>query len=187
MSNFQVSRCFMERPVLGNQFVTFSSELGWVALVGRNGRLLYVRFDEPSEAAALAAIKNLLDADAREEDWHPELVDRLQRYAEGQADDFLDIEIDHTGWTPFSRKVLQLCRRVSCGKTTSYGKLAARAGSPRAARAVGNVMAQNRCPLVIPCHRVLGAGSSLGGYSARGGLKLKRQLLDREAGVLAAH
>jgi methylated-DNA-[protein]-cysteine S-methyltransferase len=176
----------MERPVLGDQFTIFSTDLGWMAIVGRQNRLLHLRFDEPSKSAVLSSIRALLSPDAVEEDWNAPLVERLKVYAAGEPDDFRDIAVDHAGWTPFARKVLELCRCVSCGETTSYGQLAARAGSPRAARAVGNVMAQNRCPLVIPCHRVLGSGSSLGGYSARGGLKLKRKLLDMEAATLLA-
>lgn len=174
----------MERPVLGDRFTIFASELGWMAIVGRKNRLLYVRFDEPSKAVVLSVVRGLLTTDASEEDWNEPLVARLQAFAAGTPDDFRDIVVDYEGWTPFARKVLGLCRRVSCGQTTSYGQLAARAGSPRAARAVGNVMSHNRCPLVIPCHRVLGCGSSLGGYSARGGLMLKRQLLDMEATAL---
>ncbi|MCE9553566.1 MAG: methylated-DNA--[protein]-cysteine S-methyltransferase [Planctomycetes bacterium] len=152
-----------------------------MAIVGRKNRLLYVRFEEPSKASVLSTVRNLLTTDACEDDWNEPLAARLQAYAAGTPDDFRDIAVDYEGWTPFARKVLEFCRRVPCGQTTSYGQLAARAGSPRAARAVGNVMAHNRCPLVIPCHRVLGSGSSLGGYSARGGLKLKRKLLDIEA------
>jgi len=175
----------VEVPVLGKQFTLFSTDLGWMAIVGRQNRLLHLRFDEPSRSAVLSSIRSLLSSNAVEEDWNGPLVQRLKAYAAGEPDDFLDISIDQAGWTPFARKVLELCRHVPCGETTSYGQLAARAGSPRAARAVGNVMAQNRCPLVIPCHRVLGSGASLGGYSARGGLKLKRQLLDMEAATLA--
>ena len=61
-----------------------------------------------------------------------------------------------------------------------YGTLARRAGSPRGARSVGTVMAKNRFPLLVPCHRVV-AGSRLGGFSAAGGVALKRQLLEMEA------
>ena len=78
--------------------------------------------------------------------------------------------------------------RNGVGKTTLMrtimGQLAARAGFPRAARAVGHCMALNRIALVIPCHRVLAAGGRLGGYSASGGIRLKRRLLRMEASPL---
>jgi methylated-DNA-[protein]-cysteine S-methyltransferase len=83
--------------------------------------------------------------------------------------------------TDFQRKVLDACRAIPPGETLSYAELAVIAGAPGAARAVGNVMRTNRIPLVIPCHRVVGSGGSLGGYSAPDGLAMKRKLLEREA------
>ncbi|MEX1224432.1 MAG: MGMT family protein, partial [Pirellulales bacterium] len=75
------------------------------------------------------------------------------------------------------------CRRIPIGQTMSYAELAAVAGSPGAARAVGNIMAGNRVPIIVPCHRVVGSGGSLGGYSSSGGLRTKRRLLSLEASL----
>ena len=83
--------------------------------------------------------------------------------------------------TEFQKGVLLACFQIPLGETRSYRQLAELAGSPLAARAVGSVMASNRIPLLIPCHRVLGSGKSFGGYSAPGGLDTKRWLLDRES------
>ena len=74
-------------------------------------------------------------------------------------------------------------RNVPYGQTLSYAELAAKAGSPKAARAVGSVMAQNRVPLIIPCHRVVGSGGHLGGFSAPRGIAFKKQLLELEANL----
>jgi methylated-DNA-[protein]-cysteine S-methyltransferase len=63
----------------------------------------------------------------------------------------------------------------------TYGQLARRVGSPAAARAVGSTMARNRLPLVIPCHRVVGSGGQLRGFSAPGGVAVKQRLLQMEA------
>ena len=82
--------------------------------------------------------------------------------------------------TEFRRRVLQQCRRIPYGDTLTYAELAVAAGSPRACRAVGNIMARNRIPLVIPCHRVVGSHGSLGGYSAPSGLPMKQRLLRLE-------
>ena len=82
--------------------------------------------------------------------------------------------------TPFHRKVLAALARVPYGRTVTYGQLAARAGRPRAARAVGSCVARNPVPLVIPCHRVVASGG-LGGFG--GGLDMKRRLLALEAGA----
>lgn len=109
-----------------------------------------------------------------------ELLDRLRDCLHGQADTFanVDLNLDHLG--PFASKVVQRCRRIPAGETMTYAELAAACGSPNAARAVGNVMASNRFPLVVPCHRVVGSGGGLGGFSAPQGIALKRQLLQRE-------
>lgn len=80
--------------------------------------------------------------------------------------------------TPFTRQVLRVVGRIPYGATCTYGAVAARAGHPGAARAVGRAMASNPLPLFIPCHRVVAAGGGLGGFG--GGLPLKRALLALE-------
>ncbi|MCA9134825.1 MAG: MGMT family protein [Planctomycetales bacterium] len=92
-------------------------------------------------------------------------------------------DLDHLDWssiTPFRRAVLRACFHIPAGHTLSYGQLAAKAGKPRAARAVGGAMAGNPWPILIPCHRVVGAKGQLTGYSGNGGLETKRKLLDWE-------
>lgn len=84
----------------------------------------------------------------------------------------------------FHLKVLVACAAIPPGTTKTYGELAAAVGSPQAARAVGQAMAKNRWPLLIPCHRVVGHSGKLTGYSGRGGTATKRMLLDFEAGNL---
>jgi len=85
---------------------------------------------------------------------------------------------DWTGITPFRRAVLEECARIPPGETRSYGWLAEQVGHPRAARAVGRVMATNPWPLFVPCHRVVGSDGSLHGYG--GGLPMKDALLRAE-------
>jgi O-6-methylguanine DNA methyltransferase len=89
------------------------------------------------------------------------------------------VPVDLSGVPAFQRRVLQALRRVPYGRTITYGQLAARAGRPRAARAVGQAMAHNPVPLIVPCHRVVASGGGLGGFG--GGLALKRRLLALEA------
>ncbi|EAQ77888.1 methylated-DNA--[protein]-cysteine S-methyltransferase [Blastopirellula marina] len=108
------------------------------------------------------------------------IVDLLQQYAAGEPVDLASIAIDLTGFTPFATRVYQQCRKIPLGTTLSYGQLAARAGSPAAARAVGGAMARNRIPLLIPCHRVVASTGKLHGFSAPQGLKLKDRLLRLE-------
>ena len=85
---------------------------------------------------------------------------------------------DHRHLTPFTRAVLDACRAIRPGRTASYGDLAAAAGSPGAARAVGQAMHRNPTPILVPCHRVLAAGGTIGGFTP--GLDLKRRLFAHE-------
>jgi len=98
-------------------------------------------------------------------------------------EDILALPVDLEGLTAFTSRVLTCLRQVPPGQVISYGALAARAGSPNAARAVGAVMARNPVPIVLPCHRVIAADGSLGGFAggSRGeALALKSRLLRYE-------
>ena len=100
----------------------------------------------------------------------------LDEYFEGKRHDFdlpLDLRV-----APFHTDVLRELARVPYGHTTTYGALAAQSGHPKAARAVGTVMNRNPIPIVLPCHRVVGASGALVGYA--GGLERKIQLLQLE-------
>ena len=104
----------------------------------------------------------------------------LEEYFDGKRRDFdlpLDLRV-----AAFNSEVLQELARVPYGMTTTYGALAAKVGHPRAARAVGTVMNRNPIPIVLPCHRVVGANGSLTGYA--GGLDRKLQLLTLEGAIL---
>lgn len=112
----------------------------------------------------------------------PSALDRVRReldeYFAGRRHAF-DLDLDLRATPEFHRRVLVELNRVEYGHTTTYGALAAQVGAPRAARAVGTVMNRNPLPIVLPCHRVVGANGSLTGYG--GGLDRKRSLLDLEA------
>jgi methylated-DNA-[protein]-cysteine S-methyltransferase len=106
---------------------------------------------------------------------------QLDEYFEHRRHEF-DLELDLRLSAAFSRRVLEELARVPYGETTTYGDLAARAARPRAARAVGTVMNRNPIPIVLPCHRVVGANGSLVGYG--GGLERKEALLRLEGAML---
>ena len=85
----------------------------------------------------------------------------------------------------FDRRVYEETLQVPVGKTVTYGDLAVRIKRPRAARAVGGALGRNPVPLLIPCHRVVGVGQSLVGFSAPGGTRTKQRLLDLESALVA--
>jgi methylated-DNA-[protein]-cysteine S-methyltransferase len=104
----------------------------------------------------------------------------LDEYFEGRRHEFgltLDLRV-----TDFQDAVLHELARVPYGRTDTYGHLAAKVGRPSAARAVGTVMHDNPIPIVLPCHRIVGANGSLTGYA--GGLHVKRALLELEGATL---
>lgn len=158
----------------GQHYVLFPTPLGWMGLVGSSKGLRRLILPQASYQAALpltgkAASCSTLFGDL------PQLI---QRYLEGEKVSFSP-RLDLRGFTPFQRKVWRAVRRIPYGETRSYSWVARQIGKPRAARAVGQALASNPLPILIPCHRVVASGGELGGYS--GGLELKAQLLRLEA------
>ena len=102
----------------------------------------------------------------------------LARYVAGEEPHWPELPLSWQGVSAFSRTVLDALARVPRGQKVSYGWLAAAVGRPQAARAIGRVMANNRFPLLFPCHRVVGSSGALTGFGP--GLEMKQYLLDRE-------
>jgi methylated-DNA-[protein]-cysteine S-methyltransferase len=164
-----------------SQTVLFPSELGWMAVVAEGSTVCELTFGYDSPGAALAGLRAATGVPIdRPRGPLRQIVARLQAFARAPEDQFLDVELDLERLTEFQRRTVEHCRSIPIGETITYAELAELAGRPRAARAVGQVMATNRIPLIIPCHRVVGSNGSLGGYSARDGLRMKRRLLDLE-------
>lgn len=116
-----------------------------------------------------------------------EAVAGVKRYFAGEEADFSQLELDLDGQDAFFKQVYAAARRVKWGQTTTYGALAKElAGGPQTARDVGQAMARNPIPLIIPCHRVLAAGGKIGGFSAPGGATAKMRMLGLEGVRLAA-
>jgi len=105
---------------------------------------------------------------------------QLAEYFAGKRTTF-DLPLGAEG-TPFEQRVWRLLREIPYGTTTSYGELARRLGDPKEARAVGAANGKNPIPIIVPCHRVIGAGGDLTGFG--GGLDRKRWLLEHEGALL---
>lgn len=126
--------------------------------------------------------------------WHAELqplalgtkaADLLRHYFAGETVQFA-LPIDDRHWSAFGRAVYQAVMAIPYGEVRSYGAIAMSCGCPGAARAVGRLMAANRLPIIIPCHRVVAANGALTGYSAPGGVSFKEELLQMEGVSLMA-
>ncbi|HLZ83676.1 MAG TPA: methylated-DNA--[protein]-cysteine S-methyltransferase [Caulobacteraceae bacterium] len=110
-----------------------------------------------------------------------EAVAAVKRYFQGAVVDFSDLRVDLEGQDELFRQIYAATRRVGWGRTTTYGALAKEVGGgPETARDVGQAMAKNPVPLIIPCHRVLAAGGKVGGFSAPGGAATKVRMLEME-------
>ena len=150
----------------------FSSELElYVDLALRGDRVTSVRLLRSAPRAA--AVRSD----------HP-LLRRVLRHLHTGREDLSDVPVDLPP-SPFERAVLEEVRRIPPGETRSYSEIARRIGRPGASRAVGNAVAHNPAPLVIPCHRVVPRRGGVGNYSATGGTRTKRRLLSRERAVPA--
>src|SRR5262249_5716310 len=153
----------------------FPTNLGWFGLVGRPPRLVallvgHASAEDVRNSARKAVRSDSTSADFVERDWNAELRRRLERYWLRERGGFDDVPLALPVTTGFQERVLKCVRRVEYGRTISYGELAAKAGYPRAARAVGTVMSSNQFPIVVPCHRVVAAGGKPGGYSSPQGI-----------------
>ncbi len=100
----------------------------------------------------------------------------------GEPRDLMEIALDLDGLQDFACQVYALARAIPPGQTRTYGDLAKDLGDPAAARAVGRALGANPFPIVIPCHRILGAGDWSGGFSAHGGVQTKKRMLKIESG-----
>jgi len=160
------------------RYITFNSDGGWLGILGSPKGLLRVTLPQHSAQEA----HQLLGDRANYAAWSPQLFDdliqRLRIYFSAHKVNFPD-EIDLTGATVFQRDIWEITRLIPYGDTRSYTQIAEQIGRPRAVRAVGQALARNPLPVIIPCHRVVASNGTLGGFS--GGLEMKRYLLNLEA------
>jgi methylated-DNA-[protein]-cysteine S-methyltransferase len=110
------------------------------------------------------------------------IIQKLKRYCSGEKVSLGDVPRDWSSLTAFQQKVLRAAAQIPYGSVDTYGGLARTIGSPQSARAVGNALAENPFPLLIPCHRVVKGDGSIGGFSAPSGIKLKERLVRLERG-----
>ena len=155
------------------------STLGEVGVVRRADRVALHRILLPRQGRSMdEMIREVFPDAVPEKAGRDRFCMRLEAFLGGEAVEFSIGELDLDDVAGFSRRVLLADHAIPRGRVMTYGGLAARMGVPGGARAVGNVMARNPFPLVIPCHRVVRSDGSLGGFG--GGLPMKRALLAME-------
>src|SRR5688500_5986677 len=172
-----------EEGLLDVAYASIDSPLGPLVVAATpNGlvRVSYSEFrgeDEVLEELARRVSPRVLEAPARLDPVRRE----LDEYFEGRRQGF-DVPIDWSSLAGFTREVLRATARIGFGDVSTYAGVAAEAGSPRAVRAAGNALGSNPMPVVVPCHRVLRTGGTLGGYT--GGIERKEFLLRLEGALL---
>lgn len=153
--------------------------VGWVGLLASGSGLLKITLPQTSAREAEKLLGDRVRGAVRSDHFFAGLIKRLKGYFAGRRVAF-DDRLDLSPATPFQREVWQLTRLIPYGETRSYGWMAQRLGRA-GARVVGQALARNPLPIIIPCHRVV-AKDGLGGYS--GGIDTKRYLLKLERAAI---
>jgi methylated-DNA-[protein]-cysteine S-methyltransferase len=166
-----------------NHYAVFETAAGFCAIAWNGTGIvrfqLPTRSAEATERALSRRVPGALSALPPTE--ISAVIVAAQRYFAGEKIDFSDVRVDLARQDEFFRRIYTALRRVGYGQTTTYGALAKELGAgPEAARDVGQAMASNPVPLIIPCHRVLAAGGKVGGFSAPGGTSAKVRMLELE-------
>lgn len=156
---------------------TLASPIGTLHLGVRDGRLCLLELSDPARFRRRIAASGEQTTPARSAAAR-DVAAALRAYFAGDLAALDRIEVAPLGGTAFQRRVWEALRAIPTGRTTSYRAIAARIRAPRAVRAVGAANGANPVPIVLPCHRVIGADGSLTGYG--GGLARKRWLLRHE-------
>ena len=149
------------------KYVIFKTKWGYFGLVANTRGLLRTCLPCPDRKIAQKYLLAGLYKPQFDKNLLKSLQEKIIAYFEGRAVKFnSDIPFAFDDFGPFMKKVLSACAKIPYGKTVSYSRLARLAGKPLAARAVGNALAKNPFPLIIPCHRVIHADGSIGKFSA---------------------
>ena len=140
----------------------FETKLGWITVKKNRGNVYSLSFGKTNKTIDLIDIKN-----------------QINLYASGKLKNF-KINYFFEG-SPLQKKIWKELSKIQYGKVSTYGEIAKKVGT--SPRYVGNVCGQNKLLLIIPCHRVIRSDGKLGGFSSRGGIKLKKRLLKLEQSV----
>lgn len=141
---------------------SFKTELGWITVKKKSDIIFSLSFGKINKISNFTNIKN-----------------QINSYALGKLKSF---KIDyHFEGTPLQKKIWKELSKIKYGEVTTYRQIAKKVGT--SPRYVGNVCGQNKLLLIIPCHRVIRSDGKLGGFSGRGGIKLKKKLLSLEQNV----
>lgn len=166
-------------------FALFDTPIGTCGLAWGDAGLARVQLPEATPAAAAARLARFADGAHEAAGPYPAAIEQviagIQRLLRGEPIDLSSVAIDWSRIADFDRRVYDIARAIPPGATLTYGDVATKLGDVGLSRAVGQALGRNPIPIVIPCHRVVGAKGDLGGFSATGGAMTKRRILDIES------
>ncbi len=163
------------------KYTVFETSWGYFGLAGSNRALYRTCLPMHDRQKVENHLLKNLPTVRHDRDYLILLQEQVTAYFEGARVDFgPNISVVLEGLTPLANSVLAACRQIGFGQVLTYSELARKSGQPAAARAVGNALAKNPLPLIIPCHRVIRSDGKIGGFSGPGGAAMKKRLLELE-------
>jgi methylated-DNA-[protein]-cysteine S-methyltransferase len=168
------------------KYTVFKTKVGFFGLLADENGLKKTILPQNSRLKAKKYILVGMQGRAKESNvLCSELQNAIKAYYNTDNGDLIDFAKLFSGLicfdgSEFAQKVLKTCMKIPPGQTLTYSQLAKKAGFPKAARAVGSVLAKNKLPLIIPCHRVVCADGKIGNFSAPGGAAVKKKMLEHE-------
>jgi methylated-DNA-[protein]-cysteine S-methyltransferase len=170
----------------GLKYVIFKTNWGFFGLLANNKGILRLTLPVNTfKTGRKYLLVGMFRGAAEDKKLCLKLQKSIKDYYKGSYVNFnkLKFALNWENLTDFSKKTLKVCSKIPPGQTITYSQLAKRVNSPGAARAVGSILAKNPLPLIIPCHRVIRADGKIGNFSAAGGSKTKKKMLEHEKNV----
>ena len=159
------------------QYTVFNTKKGYVGILASKTGLRAITLPQTTRQQAVDALGEQIKQAILSTESFSELEQKFQHYYSGEKTTFND-KLDFSNATAFQRLVWEATRLIPYGETKSYGWIARQIGKPKAARAIGQALGKNPFLIVVPCHRVIAADGTLGGFG--GGLEMKEALLELE-------
>jgi methylated-DNA-[protein]-cysteine S-methyltransferase len=170
----------------GHSFAIFDTAIGRCGIVWGERGIKAVQLPMSSEDKTRARIRQRYGdvAEAAPSVKVQGAIDGIVELLAGKPNDLSGVVLDLDGVPEFNRGVYDIVRTIPPGKTMTYGDIAKRLGGVELSRDVGQALGRNPCPIIVPCHRVLAAGSKPGGFSANGGVATKLKMLAIEGAAV---
>jgi methylated-DNA-[protein]-cysteine S-methyltransferase len=175
---------------IGTAWTTFPTSFGICGVAWTHEGIIAFCLPEASEKQMRTRLKNITcNSESLEAlpSWIKQLIRKVKAHMAGDSQNFSDMPLNLNGTSEFQRSVYLAAQKIPSGNVITYADLAKAIGKPKAARAIGNALAKNPIPLIIPCHRIIASSGKLGGFSAPGGFKTKSALLHCEGVKICQH